>query len=86
MYIVKGTDATVGDGFAPLGLPLLPWENHMGRGQAHTQQLKIRRRKNFFFQKLIFFKYYFVCEKNAIILALSIEEISLWLKPNMIFH
>ena len=26
----------VGDGFAPLGPPLLPWENRMGRGQTHT--------------------------------------------------
>ena len=28
----QGTDATVGDGLAPLGPPLLPWENRMGRG------------------------------------------------------
>ena len=34
MYIFQGTDATVGDGFAPLGPPLLPWENRMGRGQT----------------------------------------------------
>ena len=26
----------VGDGFAPLGPPLLPWENRMGRGHSHT--------------------------------------------------
>ena len=31
----QGSDATVGDGFAPLGPPLLPWENHMGKGQTH---------------------------------------------------
>ena len=30
---VQGTDATVGDTFAPLGPPLLPRENRMGRGQ-----------------------------------------------------
>ena len=30
----KGTDATVGDGFAPLGPPLLAWEYCMGRGQT----------------------------------------------------
>ena len=29
-----GTDAIVKDSFAPLGTPLLPWENHMGRGQT----------------------------------------------------
>ena len=31
-----GTDATVGDGFAPLGPPLLPSENRIGRGQQMT--------------------------------------------------
>ena len=36
VHFVQGTDATVGDGFAPLGPPLLPWENPMGRGQIHT--------------------------------------------------
>ena len=25
----QGSDATVADVFAPLGPPLLPWENHM---------------------------------------------------------
>ena len=30
-------NATVGDGFAPLGPPLLPWENHMGKGQTDKQ-------------------------------------------------
>ena len=35
---VQGTDATAGDGFAPLGPPLLPWESRMGRGQ-HTYPL-----------------------------------------------
>ena len=32
----RGTDATVGDSFAPLGPPLLPWENRMGRGQSQA--------------------------------------------------
>ena len=32
----QGTDATVGDGFAPLGQPLLPWEMHIERGQQWT--------------------------------------------------
>ena len=31
--LFQGTDASVGDGFAPLGPPLFPWENCMGRGQ-----------------------------------------------------
>ena len=31
------TDATVGDGFAPLGPPLLPWENRMGRRHTNKQ-------------------------------------------------
>ena len=29
----QGSDATVGDGFAPLGPPLLPWEMQLKRGQ-----------------------------------------------------
>ena len=33
----QGTDATVKDSFAPLGPPLLPLENRMGRGQTHMQ-------------------------------------------------
>ena len=33
----QSTDATVEDGFAPLGTPLLPWENRMGRGHKYTQ-------------------------------------------------
>ena len=37
MYIFQGTDATMGDGFSPLGPPLLPWENRMGRGQSRGQ-------------------------------------------------
>ena len=32
----QGTNATVGDGFAPLGSPLLPRENCMGREQDTT--------------------------------------------------
>ena len=32
----QGTDATVGDGFASLGPPLLPWENRMERGQTKS--------------------------------------------------
>ena len=32
----QGTYATVGDGFAPLGRPLRPCENRMGRGQHAT--------------------------------------------------
>ena len=32
-----------GDGFAPLGFPLLPWENHLGRGQTHTSASWQRR-------------------------------------------
>ena len=36
MYIFQGTDARVGDSFAPLGPPLLLWENCMGRGQQTT--------------------------------------------------
>ena len=35
--LFQGTDATVGVGFAPLGPPLLPWENRMVRGQTYTQ-------------------------------------------------
>ena len=35
VHFFQGTDATVGDRFAPLGPPLLPWENCMGRGQSH---------------------------------------------------
>ena len=35
--IFQGTDTTVGDGFPPLGPPLLPWENRMWRGQTHTE-------------------------------------------------
>ena len=27
---------TVGEAFAPLGPPLLPWENRMGRGHTDT--------------------------------------------------
>ena len=27
---------TVGEAFAPLGPPLLPWENRMGRGQTES--------------------------------------------------
>ena len=30
----QGTDATLGDGFAPLGPPMLPWDNSMVRGQT----------------------------------------------------
>ena len=33
----QGTDATVGESFAPLGPPLLPWENRMGRGQTRRR-------------------------------------------------
>ena len=29
----QGIDATMGDCFARLGPPLLPWDNRMGRGQ-----------------------------------------------------
>ena len=32
----QGIDATVGDSFATLGPPLLPWENRKGRGQQTT--------------------------------------------------
>ena len=34
MYLFQGSDATVGDSFPPLGPPVLPWENRMGRGQT----------------------------------------------------
>ena len=30
-------DATVEDGFAAMGLPLLPWENRMGGGQTRKR-------------------------------------------------
>ena len=36
----QGTDATVGDVFAPLGPPLLPWENCMGRGHPNISKYK----------------------------------------------
>ena len=36
----QGTDATVGDNFAPLGPPLLPYENCKGRGRSHTNVWK----------------------------------------------
>ena len=43
--VFQGTNATVGDSFAPLGPPLLPWENSMGRGQQqindNTQTLQL---------------------------------------------
>ena len=32
-YIYQGTVANVGDSFAPLGPPLLPWENRIESGQ-----------------------------------------------------
>ena len=37
----QGTDATVGDSFAPLGPPLLPWENRLGRGHIHRQTFRL---------------------------------------------
>ena len=40
MYIFQGTDATVEDSFAPLGTPLLPWENPMGRGKHTTSNIR----------------------------------------------
>ena len=44
MYIFQGTDATVANGFAPLGPPLLPWENRM-EGDVyiyiHTQTFRL---------------------------------------------
>ena len=44
--IFQGTDATVGDGFAPLAPPLLPWENGMGRGQTCTHTDIVTTRPN----------------------------------------
>ena len=41
----QGTDVTVGDGFAPLGPPLLPWENRMGR--VHIQ-IYIHRHRDYY--------------------------------------
>ena len=35
------TYVTVGDGFASLGPPLLPWENCMGRGYIYTQTFRL---------------------------------------------
>ena len=32
-FFFQGSDAMVGDVFAPLGPPLLPWEYRTGRGQ-----------------------------------------------------
>ena len=31
----QSTDVTVEDSFVPLGPPLLPWENRMGRGHTY---------------------------------------------------
>ena len=36
MYIFQGTDARVENSFAPLGPPLLPWQNRMGMGHKYT--------------------------------------------------
>ena len=35
----QGTDATVGDGYAPLGPPLLPWDMHIKRGQQQRTDI-----------------------------------------------
>ena len=37
----QGPDATVGDGYAPVGPLFLPWENCMGRGQRDKQDTDI---------------------------------------------
>ena len=39
----QGTDATVGDGFAPRGPPLLPWEMHIKRGQQQRTDFATTR-------------------------------------------
>ena len=46
LYIFSGYWATVADGFAPPGPPLLPWENSIERGRQQQQHMTTDGHRN----------------------------------------